>query len=149
MFFQQAEVKEEEEIKMKAKEEDLRKVFQTTVSLCVHSGLMTPERAQSYYRSSEIYCICVCVCVSLCSMSKYNLMALLSSPGRRPAIRSGQPPRWWHRQTLPGLHPQGHQRKRREREEADDLTSSATVRGKSHPSLSGEHLFIWYHTTDS
>ncbi|XP_051253051.1 NACHT and WD repeat domain-containing protein 2 isoform X1 [Dicentrarchus labrax] len=46
---QQAEVKEEE---MKAKEDELRKVFQTTVSLCVHGGLMTPERAQSYYRSA-------------------------------------------------------------------------------------------------
>uniref|UniRef100_A0A3B4WL29 NACHT and WD repeat domain-containing protein 2-like n=1 Tax=Seriola lalandi dorsalis TaxID=1841481 RepID=A0A3B4WL29_SERLL len=35
-----------------AKDEDLRKVFQTTVSLCVHNGLMTPERAHSYYRSA-------------------------------------------------------------------------------------------------
>ncbi|XP_073337291.1 NACHT and WD repeat domain-containing protein 2 [Pagrus major] len=38
-------------MKMKAKEDELRKVFQSTVSLCVHSGLMSPERAQSYYRS--------------------------------------------------------------------------------------------------
>ncbi|XP_023254492.1 NACHT and WD repeat domain-containing protein 2-like [Seriola lalandi dorsalis] len=48
----QTEVNEEEESKMKAKDEDLRKVFQTTVSLCVHNGLMTPERAHSYYRSA-------------------------------------------------------------------------------------------------
>ncbi|XP_071353048.1 NACHT and WD repeat domain-containing protein 2 isoform X2 [Trachinotus anak] len=48
----QAEVNEEEESKMKAKEEELRKVFQTTVSLCVHNGRMTPERAHSYYRSA-------------------------------------------------------------------------------------------------
>ncbi|XP_044059532.1 NACHT and WD repeat domain-containing protein 2 isoform X2 [Siniperca chuatsi] len=46
----QAEVKEEEEIKRE--EEELRKVFQTTVSLCVHNGLMTPQRAHSYYRSA-------------------------------------------------------------------------------------------------
>lgn len=45
---------------MKAKEDELRKVFQTTVSLCVHNGLMTAERAQSYYRSGEIY-VSVCV----------------------------------------------------------------------------------------
>ncbi|XP_070762150.1 NACHT and WD repeat domain-containing protein 2-like, partial [Enoplosus armatus] len=43
---------EEEEIKMKAKEEELRKVFQTSVNLCVHNGLMTPQRANSYYRSA-------------------------------------------------------------------------------------------------
>ncbi|XP_070686008.1 NACHT and WD repeat domain-containing protein 2-like [Pempheris klunzingeri] len=45
-----AEVKEEEELK--AKEEELRKMFQTTVSLCVHNGLMTPERAHSFHRSA-------------------------------------------------------------------------------------------------
>ncbi|XP_027135915.1 NACHT and WD repeat domain-containing protein 2 isoform X3 [Larimichthys crocea] len=43
---------QEEEIKMKAEENELLKVFQTTVSLCVHNGLMTPERARSYYRSA-------------------------------------------------------------------------------------------------
>ncbi|XP_036933089.1 NACHT and WD repeat domain-containing protein 2 isoform X2 [Acanthopagrus latus] len=46
------QVSEEEEMKMKAKEDELRKVFQSTVSLCVHRGLMTSERAQSYYRSA-------------------------------------------------------------------------------------------------
>lgn len=40
---------------MKAQEDELRKVFQTTVSMCVYNGLMTAERAQSYYRSGEIY----------------------------------------------------------------------------------------------
>ncbi|XP_059187871.1 NACHT and WD repeat domain-containing protein 2 [Centropristis striata] len=50
---QQAEVKdEEEEMKMRAKEEELRKVFQTTVSLCLQSGLMSPERAHRFYRSA-------------------------------------------------------------------------------------------------
>lgn len=47
---------------MKAKEDELRKVFQSTVSLCVHRGLMTSERAQSYYRSGETYELYVCVC---------------------------------------------------------------------------------------
>ncbi|XP_047449629.1 NACHT and WD repeat domain-containing protein 2 isoform X2 [Mugil cephalus] len=47
------EVKEEEEeMKIKAKEEELRKVFQTAVSLCVQSGLMTPERGRSFCRSA-------------------------------------------------------------------------------------------------
>ncbi|XP_040901534.1 NACHT and WD repeat domain-containing protein 2 isoform X2 [Toxotes jaculatrix] len=50
--YPRAEVNEEEQRKMKAKEEELRKTFQTTVSLCVHKGLMTPERAHSYYRSA-------------------------------------------------------------------------------------------------
>uniref|UniRef100_A0A671XUS9 NWD1/2-like winged helix-turn-helix domain-containing protein n=1 Tax=Sparus aurata TaxID=8175 RepID=A0A671XUS9_SPAAU len=45
-----------------AKEDELRKVFQSTVSLCVHRGLMTSERAQSYYRSGETYELYVCVC---------------------------------------------------------------------------------------
>ncbi|XP_033486657.2 NACHT and WD repeat domain-containing protein 2 isoform X2 [Epinephelus lanceolatus] len=49
---QQEDVKEEEEMKMKAKTEELRSVFQTTVSLCVHNGLMSPERAQSLCRSA-------------------------------------------------------------------------------------------------
>ncbi|XP_034721604.1 NACHT and WD repeat domain-containing protein 2 isoform X2 [Etheostoma cragini] len=47
----QAEVKDKEEIRMKAKKEELRKMLQTTVSLCVHNGVMSPERACSYYRS--------------------------------------------------------------------------------------------------
>lgn len=50
---QQTEVKEEEEMRMKGKEEELRKVFQTAVSLCVHSGVMSPERAHRYYTSGE------------------------------------------------------------------------------------------------
>ncbi|KAF7662148.1 hypothetical protein LDENG_00243790 [Lucifuga dentata] len=49
---QQIESKEEEENKMKNEEEKLRKVFQTAVSLSVRKGLMTPERARSYYRSA-------------------------------------------------------------------------------------------------
>ncbi|XP_038548605.1 NACHT and WD repeat domain-containing protein 2 isoform X1 [Micropterus salmoides] len=49
---QQAEAKEKEEIKRNAKEEELRKVFQTAVSLCVHNGVMTPQRAHSYSRSA-------------------------------------------------------------------------------------------------
>ncbi|XP_018543414.1 NACHT and WD repeat domain-containing protein 2 [Lates calcarifer] len=48
----QVEVSEEEQSKMKAKEEELRRVVQTTVSLCVHKGLMTSESAHSYYRSA-------------------------------------------------------------------------------------------------
>ncbi|XP_041653970.1 NACHT and WD repeat domain-containing protein 2-like [Cheilinus undulatus] len=47
-----SQLKDEEEIDVKAKEEELMKVFQTAVSQCVHKGLMTPERAQSYYRSA-------------------------------------------------------------------------------------------------
>lgn len=43
---------------MKAKEDELAKVFQTTASLCVNKGLMTAERAMRYYRSGEI-CVCV------------------------------------------------------------------------------------------
>ncbi|XP_041797238.1 NACHT and WD repeat domain-containing protein 2 isoform X2 [Chelmon rostratus] len=46
----QAELNEEEE--MKAKEDKLMKVFQTTVSLCVHNGLLSPERARKYCRSA-------------------------------------------------------------------------------------------------
>ncbi|XP_070825762.1 NACHT and WD repeat domain-containing protein 2 [Chaetodon trifascialis] len=49
---QQAELQDEVEVNKNAKEDELRKVFQTTVSLCVHSGLMSPERAQSYCRSA-------------------------------------------------------------------------------------------------
>lgn len=48
---------------MKYREEELREWFHTIVSLCVHSGDMTPERAQSYYRSGEIYAVCLCECV--------------------------------------------------------------------------------------
>lgn len=58
---------EEAKIKTKAKEEELRKVFQTSVSLCVHNGRMTPERAHSYYRSGEICAVCLCE-----RMLKYN-----------------------------------------------------------------------------
>ncbi|KAK5868545.1 hypothetical protein PBY51_009548 [Eleginops maclovinus] len=49
---QQLEDKEEEETQMKAKEEELRKVFQTVVSLCVHNGVMSPKTANSFYRSA-------------------------------------------------------------------------------------------------
>uniref|UniRef100_I3JBV3 NWD1/2-like winged helix-turn-helix domain-containing protein n=1 Tax=Oreochromis niloticus TaxID=8128 RepID=I3JBV3_ORENI len=37
--------------KTKTKDEELRKLFQAAVSLCVQSGSMTPERAKSFYRS--------------------------------------------------------------------------------------------------
>ncbi|XP_022062004.1 NACHT and WD repeat domain-containing protein 2 isoform X2 [Acanthochromis polyacanthus] len=40
------------EVKEEVKDAELRKVFQTAVSLCVHNDLMTPERAKSYYRSA-------------------------------------------------------------------------------------------------
>lgn len=79
---------QEEEVKMKAKEDELLKVFQTTVSLCVHNGLMTPERAQSYYRSGEIDVYrCVCVLARFCSITQ---CVRLSSPRRRSTICSGQ-----------------------------------------------------------
>lgn len=74
---------------MKAKEEELRKVFQTTVSLCVNNGLMTAERAQSYHRSGEVH---VGVCGFLLGVEVSHDVCsrlLLSSPRRRPAIRSG------------------------------------------------------------
>ena len=85
-------------MKMKAKEDELRKVFQSTVSLCVHRGLMTSERAQSYYRSGETYELCVCVCgfwlnVEAVATFLYCCccaVPLLSSPRRRSAICSGQ-----------------------------------------------------------
>ncbi|XP_033971035.1 NACHT and WD repeat domain-containing protein 2 isoform X1 [Trematomus bernacchii] len=48
---QEVEAKEEEETPMKA-EEELRKVFQTIVSLCVHNGVMSPKTANSYCRSA-------------------------------------------------------------------------------------------------
>uniref|UniRef100_A0A3P9C9U8 NWD1/2-like winged helix-turn-helix domain-containing protein n=1 Tax=Maylandia zebra TaxID=106582 RepID=A0A3P9C9U8_9CICH len=48
---------------IKTKEEELRKLFQAAVSLCVQSGSMTPERAKIFYRSGEIPHIAVCVCV--------------------------------------------------------------------------------------
>ncbi|KAM3615708.1 uncharacterized protein V6R79_006549 [Siganus canaliculatus] len=52
-FPPQTEMKvEEEEKEMKAKADEVRKIIQATVSLCVHDGLMTPERAQSFYRSA-------------------------------------------------------------------------------------------------
>lgn len=43
---------------MKAKEDELAKVFQSTASLCVNKELMTAERAMRYYRSGEI-CDCM------------------------------------------------------------------------------------------
>lgn len=43
---------------MKAREDELAKVFQTTASLCVKKGLMTAERAMRYYRLGET-CSCV------------------------------------------------------------------------------------------
>lgn len=46
---QEVEAKEEEET---PKEEELRKVFQTIVSLCVHNGVMSPKTANSYCRSA-------------------------------------------------------------------------------------------------
>ncbi|KAK1900183.1 NACHT and WD repeat domain containing protein 2 [Dissostichus eleginoides] len=49
---QEVEAKDEEETPMKAKEEELRKVFQTIVTLCVHNGVMSPKRANSYCRSA-------------------------------------------------------------------------------------------------
>lgn len=55
IFVQQATAKEKEECKTKAKDDELRKLLQTAVSLCVHSGSMTPERAKGYYRSGEIH----------------------------------------------------------------------------------------------
>ncbi|XP_029923260.1 NACHT and WD repeat domain-containing protein 2 isoform X2 [Myripristis murdjan] len=48
---EEEEEEEEDESKMKDKEEEL-KVFQSAVSLCVQEGLMTPEKAHSYYRSA-------------------------------------------------------------------------------------------------
>ncbi|XP_026231645.1 NACHT and WD repeat domain-containing protein 2 isoform X1 [Anabas testudineus] len=47
----QSEIEEGETIKMKAEEEELTKVFHTIVTLCVHNGCMTSERAHRYYRS--------------------------------------------------------------------------------------------------
>ena len=46
---------------MEDKEEELRKVLQTTVTLCVHSGVLTAEKAHRYYRSGELICFNVCV----------------------------------------------------------------------------------------
>ncbi|XP_030600712.1 NACHT and WD repeat domain-containing protein 2 [Archocentrus centrarchus] len=51
-FSLQATTKKKEESKNEAKDEELRKLFHTAVSLCVQSGSMTPERAKSYYRSA-------------------------------------------------------------------------------------------------
>ncbi|KAM6932913.1 NACHT and WD repeat domain-containing protein 2 [Xenentodon cancila] len=47
-----ANVKDDEESTRKSTEEDLMKVFQAAVSLCVQSGLMSPERARSFCRSA-------------------------------------------------------------------------------------------------
>uniref|UniRef100_A0A672Z567 NWD1/2-like winged helix-turn-helix domain-containing protein n=1 Tax=Sphaeramia orbicularis TaxID=375764 RepID=A0A672Z567_9TELE len=41
----QAQEKETEEMMMMEKDEERKKVFQTAVGLCVHHGLMTPEKA--------------------------------------------------------------------------------------------------------
>ncbi|XP_062275307.1 NACHT and WD repeat domain-containing protein 2-like [Scomber scombrus] len=49
---QQADVKEEEENKMEEKEEELRKVLKSAVTLCVHNDLLTAEKAHKYYRSA-------------------------------------------------------------------------------------------------
>lgn len=80
---------------MKAKEDELRKVFQSTVSLCVQRGLMTSERAHSYYRSGETYELYVCFCGFWLSVEAwlnfFCAVPLLSSPRRRFAICSGQP----------------------------------------------------------
>ncbi|XP_020495629.2 NACHT and WD repeat domain-containing protein 2-like [Labrus bergylta] len=46
------QAREKEEIQMKTKEEGLGKMIQTTVSLCVHKGLMTQEKGRSYFRSA-------------------------------------------------------------------------------------------------
>ncbi|CAJ1065607.1 hypothetical protein L3Q82_018869%2C partial [Xyrichtys novacula] len=48
---QQEELKDED-IDAESKEEGLMKVFQTTASLCVNKGLMTLQRAQTFYRSA-------------------------------------------------------------------------------------------------
>lgn len=65
-----------EESKTKTKEEELRKLFQAAVSLCVQSGSMTPERAKIFYRSGEIPHIAVCVCV--CQVICHNPLLLVS-----------------------------------------------------------------------
>lgn len=41
------------EVKLKAKEGEPLKVFQTSASLCVNKGLMTAETASCYYRSGD------------------------------------------------------------------------------------------------
>ncbi|XP_029374239.1 NACHT and WD repeat domain-containing protein 2 [Echeneis naucrates] len=43
---------EEDNSRIQAKEEELRKIIQTIVNLCVHNGQMSAERAQHYYRSA-------------------------------------------------------------------------------------------------
>ncbi|XP_030008982.1 NACHT and WD repeat domain-containing protein 2 [Sphaeramia orbicularis] len=48
----QAQEKETEEMMMMEKDEERKKVFQTAVGLCVHHGLMTPEKAGCFYRSA-------------------------------------------------------------------------------------------------
>ncbi|XP_058490281.1 NACHT and WD repeat domain-containing protein 2 [Solea solea] len=48
----QSEISKEEQNEMKATEEELKKVFQIGASLCVHSGLLSPEKAVTYYRSA-------------------------------------------------------------------------------------------------
>lgn len=53
---QEAEV--EEEVRIKAEEDELRRVFETTASLCVTNGVMTAESSMRYHRSGE-RCDCV------------------------------------------------------------------------------------------
>lgn len=52
VFAQQREETEETENNMLC-DEDLRKVLQTAVSLCVQSRRMSAERAQVFYRSGK------------------------------------------------------------------------------------------------
>lgn len=42
-------------MKVKVEEDELRKVFQTAASACVHGSVMTAEGAQTYCRSGEIH----------------------------------------------------------------------------------------------
>lgn len=60
IFLNFVQLEGEEELKMKAKEDELAKVFQTAARLCVNKGLMTAETAMRYYRSGMI-CDCVCL----------------------------------------------------------------------------------------
>lgn len=67
-----------------AKEDELRKVFQATASLCVHRGLMTAERALRYNTSGGIYSVCV---LRAQCWDKFGAPLLLSSPRCRLTIR--------------------------------------------------------------
>lgn len=49
-------------MRMKAEEEELRKQFRTAVSRCVHSGVLSAERARGFSRSGELHAsLSVCV----------------------------------------------------------------------------------------